>query len=300
MKAWLAILFLSGYVSVQRWRMYWEVGSESTNQLVTNSMSRNRFEKIKKYAHYADNTKLDKADKFAKLRPFFNKLNIAYLSLIQQHLQKDLSIAEAMATYYGRHSAKQYIQNKPIKYGYKFWCLCDLLGYLIQFEPYQGKQSLSTTLGVGASVVLRLISPLPPLSFHLFGDRFFSSLKIVDILTEKGIGYTGTVKSNRLEKCPLKNAKDLSKMERGSFDHQHDSSSGILAMSYNDNKVFSVISNVYGILQMTSSKRWSSAESRKISIPTPDCVAKYNKNMGGVDRMDENISNYRISIRSRK
>ena len=29
-------------------------------------------------------------------------------------------------------------------------------------------------------------------------------------------------------------------------------------------------------------------------------MAKYNKNMGGVDRMDENISNYRISIRSRK
>ena len=123
LKAWFAILFMSGYVSVPRWRMYWEVDTESTNHLVSNAMSRNRFEKIKKYAHFADNTKLNKAYKFAKLRPFFDKLNTAYLSLIQQHLPKDLSIDEAMATYYGRHSAKQYIQNKPVKYGYKFWCL---------------------------------------------------------------------------------------------------------------------------------------------------------------------------------
>lgn len=38
LKAWFAI-FLSGYVSVPRWRMYWEVNSESSNDMVANAMS---------------------------------------------------------------------------------------------------------------------------------------------------------------------------------------------------------------------------------------------------------------------
>lgn len=49
-----------------------------------------------------------------------------------------------------------------------------------------------------------------------------------------------------------------------------------------------------------SAKRWSTAEKRRIEIPQPYLIGQYNKNMGGVDRMDQNIATYRISIRSRK
>ena len=35
-------------------------------------------------------------------------------------------------------------------------------------------------------------------------------------------------------------------------------------------------------------------------IEQPSCIQKYNLNMGGTDRMDENIGKYRINIRCRK
>ena len=59
-------------------------------------------------------------------------------------------------------------------------------------------------------------------------------------------------------------------------------------------------SNCHGIEPIGSVRRWSRAEGRQINIAQPALINKYNNNMGGVDRMDQNISVYRISIRSRK
>lgn len=39
---------------------------------------------------------------------------------------------------------------------------------------------------------------------------------------------------------------------------------------------------------------------KRVSIDQPYVITMYNANMGGVDRMDQNVSTYRISIRSKK
>ena len=67
-----------------------------------------------------------------------------------------------------------------MRFGYKFWCLCDRLGYLIQFEPYQSHQ-YDKDLGLGASVVMDLTAELPDnVPFKIYGDRYFTSLKLVE------------------------------------------------------------------------------------------------------------------------
>lgn len=48
----------------------------------------------------------------------------------------NVSIDESMVPYYGHHSTKQHIHGKPIRFGYKIWCMATRLGYLIQAEPY--------------------------------------------------------------------------------------------------------------------------------------------------------------------
>ena len=46
---------------------------------------------------------------------------------------------------------------------------------------------------------------------------------------------------------------------------------------------------------------WPSRSERKfVDITQPYVIDRYNRHMGGVDRMDQNVSTYRISIRSRK
>ena len=68
-KCWLGILMLSGYLSFPTWRMMWDYDSESYLPSVSNAMRRNRFEILKVYAHFSDNKKLTKDDKFTKMRP---------------------------------------------------------------------------------------------------------------------------------------------------------------------------------------------------------------------------------------
>ena len=38
-------------------------------------MSKNEFEKCKKYLHLSDNNNIDMVDRFAKVWPFFNSIN---------------------------------------------------------------------------------------------------------------------------------------------------------------------------------------------------------------------------------
>ena len=40
-----------------------------------------------------------------------------------------VSIDESMMPYYGSHSCKMFIKGKPIRFGYKLWCLCESDGY---------------------------------------------------------------------------------------------------------------------------------------------------------------------------
>ncbi|CAH2013828.1 unnamed protein product [Acanthoscelides obtectus] len=46
--------------------------------------------------------------------------------------------------------------------------------------------------------------------------------------------------------------------------------------------------------------RYSAKEKKKIEIPQPFIVKQYNRYMGGVDQLDNHISNYRIAMRGKK
>lgn len=67
-----------------------------------------------------------------------------------------------------------------------------------------------------------------------------------------------------------------------------------------DNSVVRVASTVFGMAPMTTALRYSKVEKKKVEVPRPFVISKYNKSMGGVDRMDENISLYRIGIHGKK
>ena len=53
-------------------------------------------------------------------------------------------------------------------------------------------------------------------------------------------------------------------------------------------------------MPMGDADRWSKAAKKRIKVSIPHSIQMYNKYMGGTDRMDENINNYRISIRGKK
>ncbi|XP_046677586.1 piggyBac transposable element-derived protein 3-like [Homalodisca vitripennis] len=111
---------------------------------------------------------------------------------------------------------------------------------------------------------------------------------------------TGTVRANRTEKCPLNDKKMMSIRERGSFESYIDKSDNIAAVAWKDNSVVTLLSNEHGVAPLGEAKRYSVTERKKVSIPQPYRIAQYNRNMGGVDLMDNKISNYRIGVRGKR
>jgi len=108
------------------------------------------------------------------------------------------------------------------------------------------------------------------------------------------IGAIGTVRVNRTDKCLLSPPEQLKKIPRGTFYYHHDQTTSTLVVRWNDNSVFMVASNCCG----SQAQRYSYTEKKAIPIRQLYLIAECNMNTGGVDRMDENVALYRISIRT--
>ena len=135
-----------------------------------------------------------------------------------------------MIPYFGKHSAKQYIKGKPIKFGHKLWCLNTNLGYLIQCNPYSGKGDHNAKLGLGESVVARFVTKLPSgFSFNVTFHNLFTSLALLNHSSKNGIGGTGTLRDNCNDHCPIK-GKVINKEDHRLYDYRYDSANTLIVV----------------------------------------------------------------------
>ena len=234
--------------------------------------------------HLADNSNLDKEDKFQKVRLLIDKLNEQFLANYLP--EQSVSIDESMVPCFGRHGCKQYMRNKPVKFGYKFWVAATPLGYGIQFYPYAGKdENYDSNLGLGGSIVATLDEKLPlqvGSNYHIIMDNFFTNPNLLRILKVKGIAATGAARIYRVENAPLQPIKEMEKLERGASDIVTDKNSNLSLVRWNDNKVVTVASTFVGKMSLRKAHRYVKAQNGRAEIDQPQSIFLYNKGMGGV------------------
>lgn len=92
--------------------------------------------------------------------------------------------------------------------------------------------------------------------------------------------------------------KDVGKEERGSFYYKGDGT--VYTCRWNDNAVVTVSSNHLSHEPVGTAKRFSRSSNKKVDIPQPYLIKKYNEGMGGVDVMDRLLGSYRPKLRSKK
>jgi hypothetical protein len=94
-----------------------------------------------------------------------------------------------MIRFKGRLYFRQYMPNKPIKWGIKVWAMCESTsGYCLDWYPYCGKDNNATGLGLGHDVVMNLTRNMRGLGHHLFIDNFYSSPQLSLSLIDHNIG----------------------------------------------------------------------------------------------------------------
>ena len=209
--------------------MYWEVLPDAGLPIVYNAITRARFIEIKRYLHLCENSDVDKKDKFATVRPYLIELKTNYIQF--GIFASCLSLDKMMISYYGTHPAKMFMRGKPIKFGYKFWCLCSSNGYLFNFDPYFGKGEKYDKEPLGMRVVKKLAKIVPSgkeQSYQIFFDNFFTRFETLLFLQRKNMKATGTIRENRCKKCPIMDCKTMKKKERGLIDYRFDQSTKVL------------------------------------------------------------------------
>ena len=141
LKAFLGFVMATSVHRVPRlnniWSSDWVLGVPALATI----FPRNRFWQLWSNLHLSDNTQAPGCsdpsfNRLYKLRPLLHILADAFRAAHEPSQQ--ISVDEAMVRYKGRSSLKQYMPKKPIKRGFKIWCLCDANGgYMQEFQQVQ-------------------------------------------------------------------------------------------------------------------------------------------------------------------
>ncbi|KAM3864714.1 piggyBac transposable element-derived protein 3-like [Diretmus argenteus] len=305
----VAILIYMGISELPSVDDYWAMDTRVPQ--VANLMSSKRFKMMKRFVHFNDNTQIPGTiDRFFKIRPLFSFLNTAFKSEPQTPKQ---SVDEVMVAYKGKTAGnlRQYIKNKPDKWGFKLFARASEDGFIHDMVLYQGKTTLEAhgvpltpeqnAMGATSQIVSVLASTMSSsTTTAILSDNFFTSLEIVRYLKEKNCRYTGTARDNRISQPPLKSIKEMEKkaVPRGIYNHVT-SDDEILALMWKHNKVVTLLSTDMGVEPM-SVYRYCSDTKKKEQVSFPAVIKSYNANMGGIDKSGMLVHLYRTPLKSKK
>ena len=108
-----------------------------------------------------------------------------------------LSVDEAMVKFKGRSSIKQYQPLKPVKRGFKVWCLADSQnGYVCKFTVYTGKVD-GPVRDLGHKVVMGICEDILGKGYKVYYDNFFSSVSLAADLLQNGTTSVATTRYDR-------------------------------------------------------------------------------------------------------
>lgn len=303
LEQFIGIILYMSLISVPGTRRYWN--SKCGIPQVSNVMPLRRWEQIKRYIHFADNSMLpiEPPDRIFKIRKLVEGIR-KNLNIIP--LEQHLSVDEQIVPFKGRSGLKQYNPKKPKKWGYKLFCMAGASGIVYDFEIYTGSMEQPSHLpniSISSNVVLRLAQIIPEnQNFLLFYDNWFCSAELQVALAKKGIYSLGTVQPNRVPNNGMPSDSTLKKLGRGAYVERIAEHQGVVLkmVKWLDTRFVNLLSTFIGALPETKIKRFDRKSKVNIEVKCPSIIHVYNKFMGGVDLIDSLLALYRIRIRSKK
>ena len=297
----IALLIYFGLVKVgTNVEKYWSIKSLFHGLWARSIMSRLRFKALMALLHVVDPGAETPGDKLCKVNSFVNYFKSRCADLYQA--RQNLAIDERMVKSRHRSGIRQYIKDKPTKWGIKLWVVADSSnGYTVDFNVYIGRAAAGEVSdhGLGYDVVVKLMQPYFNQGYHLYIDNFYTSSVLVKYLFQQGVPTTGTIRENsRGFPQNLKNGAQWSKasnVQRGSMRWERDPP--LLALQWLDNKVVSLLTTIESAndsLQVNRKTKTAGVWSTNV-VQQPQAIASYNQYMNAVDRSDQILATHSVS-----
>jgi hypothetical protein len=175
-RIWIALCIHMGIMKLARLEDYWSASYQ--NNHIFSHMSRDKYKLFKRFFHPSStpSTSHPLTHPFHIILPFIAHLPYRF----RRHLHPStyLSLDESMIAFKSWTPAKQFMRDKPIKYGFKAFTLAvDKGGYLLDFFLYPGKKYLvdnqldSSIIGIVTAVATHFFN-----KHHvLVVDKYFTS-----------------------------------------------------------------------------------------------------------------------------
>ncbi|XP_028407178.1 piggyBac transposable element-derived protein 4-like [Dendronephthya gigantea] len=195
----IAFLVYAGLVKVDGdIENYWSIKTLYHGLWAREIISRLRYKSLMAFLHVVDPVTEDPSNKLRKVESFVQSFRERCEQLYQP--SQNIAVDERMVKSRNRSGIRQFMKDKPTKWGIKLWVAADSSnGYTCNFEIYTGKKATgSSEHGLGYDVVIRLLDKYFDQGYHVYFDNFYTSHQLVRNLFLHGTPSTGTVRINRV------------------------------------------------------------------------------------------------------
>ena len=226
MFAFMSLVVYMGVVKCFSFTDYWRGGHLYSLPFPRRVMTGKKFLRISQSLHLsssvgdaANDERRGKGayDHLGKIKPLYEEMRDSCRR--NYHPGQEIAIDERMVASKACTGLKQYMKNKPVRWGYKLFVLADSRnGYTWDFFVYEGKCQGNSGKGLSYEAVMELIDvQLLGTGYKVFVDNFYTSPILFRDLLLKRIWACGTIRTNRIGFPRSKVNILVSKSPRGSI-----------------------------------------------------------------------------------
>lgn len=293
-KKFLGLLLWMGLVKVGSLSDYWSKNHLYNFTIPGKTMSRNRFQLLLSFMHFADNSSIIPGDRLGKIQPLLDMLQMRYQKVYVPG--ENIVIDETLIPWRGRLVFRQYIPNKAHPYGIKLFKLCSTEGFTWSLKIYSGKSATGVReVGLAKNVCEYLITELKGEGRTLYVDNFYTSYELARSMLNNKTHLVGTLRANKkyLPKEVMNSA-----LKKGELVAQEDEN-GIVVLKWKDKRDVRMLSTKHAPVMISDSNQeddpnipsTSRAKRRKSIVKSkPLAIIEYNKGKAGIDLSDQMVS----------
>lgn len=292
MMAFVGLLYLAGIKKGQHLNTHelWAQDGTAPDYFIA-TMSERRFHiliRALRFDDLRDRNERSKLDNLSPIRTLFDKFVEKCYTSYTPGLT--VTIDEMLDPFRGRCRFRQYIANKPAKYGIKINALVDARTFYVHnMEVYAGKQPAGPFQAPNdaASIVKRLIKHIDKTGRNITADNYFTSIPLAnDLYINHRLTLVGTLRKNKRE-IPLRLLSTEDRAIGSTMCAYGTDTNHCTLTSYIPKKGKNVL--------MISTFHDDDSIDPESTALKPEVITFYNLTKGGVDVADRMKSEYSVT-----